>query len=88
MLKCIVQYDLDQHSDYYPIATIIQLQVAKQETTKQRAWKKLDTSILMQSLRDSRVFNPDQDLCTNEDLNRKVAQIHIAYHQAIDKLVP
>ncbi len=67
---------------------MIQLQVAKQETTKQRAWKKLDTSILMQSLRDSGVFNPDQDLHTNEDLDRKVAQIHTAYLQAIDKSVP
>ena len=88
VLKCIVQHDLDQHSDHYPIATMIQLQVAKQETTKRRAWKKLDTSILMQSLRDSGVFNPDQDLRTNEDLDRKVAQIHTAYLQAIDKSVP
>ena len=88
VLKCIVQHDLDQHSDHYPIATMIQLQVAKQETTKQRAWKKLDTSILMQSLRDSGVFNPNQDLRTNKDLDRKVAQIHTAYLQAIDKSVP
>ena len=36
-LKCIVQHDLDQHSDHYPIATILQLQVAKQEIAKQRA---------------------------------------------------
>jgi endonuclease/exonuclease/phosphatase family metal-dependent hydrolase len=36
VLKCIVRHDLDQHSDHYPIATTIQLQVAKQETTKQR----------------------------------------------------
>src|SRR6266487_6599700 len=38
-LKYVVQHDLDQHSDYYPITTTLQLQVAKQETTKQRAWK-------------------------------------------------
>jgi hypothetical protein len=36
VLKCIVQHDLDQYSDYYPIATTLQLQVAKQGTAKQR----------------------------------------------------
>ena len=87
VLKCIVRHDLDQHSDHYPIATTIQLQVAKQGAAKRRVWKRLDTSILTQSLKDSGVFNPNQDLRTNEDLDRKVAQIHTAYLQAIDVLV-
>ena len=57
ILKCVVQHNLDQHSNHYLIVTILQLQVAKQEITKQRAWKKLDSNKLIQSLRDSRVFN-------------------------------
>src|SRR6266487_6106050 len=83
-LKCIVQHDLDQHSNYYLIATTLQLQVAKQETTKQRAWKKLDSNKLIQSLRDSKVFNTNQELRTKEDLDQKVAQMYAAYLQAID----
>ena len=42
----------------------------------------------MQSLRDSRAFNTDQELRTKEDLDQKVAQIHAAYLQAIDIAVP
>src|SRR6266487_4301601 len=87
-LKYVVQHDLDQHSDYYPIATTLQLQVAKQEITKQRAWKKLDSNKLIQSLRDSKVFNTNQKLRTKEDLDQKVAQMHTAYLQAIDIAVP
>ena len=87
-LKCIVQHDLDQHSNHYPIATTLQLQVAKQETTKRRAWKKLDSNKLIQSLRDSKVFNTNQELRTKEELDQKVVQIHTAYLQAIDIAVP
>src|SRR6266487_360763 len=87
-LKCIVQHDLDQHSDHYPIATTLQLQVAKQETTKRRAWKKLDSNKLIQSLRDSKAFNTNQELRTKEDLDQKVAQMHAAYLQAINIAVP
>ena len=88
LVQCIVRKDIEQQSDHFPIATILQLQTAKQEAVPRRVWKKLDTRALAQALKESRVFEPDQNLRTKAELDSKVAQIHKAYQQAIDKAVP
>ena len=88
LTRCGIVYELDHHSDHFPICTELQLQVERNTPIPRRAWEKLDEEQLLQALGTDPTFSTAADLSTDEKIEQRVAQIHTALLKAIDRAVP
>ena len=85
LIRCEVRQSISQASDHMPIETTLRLQTLRQDTTRRRCWKKLDTDRINDFLKEK---VPNTSLNTHLQVDTRVREITEAIQEAIDHSVP
>ena len=87
VIECTVRHDLHHWSDYYLIATYLDLAPNLEPEIKQCAWKSADLEKVLETAKKL-AFDLFYSLTTESEIDTYLAQIiHILY-QIIDQTVP